>query len=216
MIKAVIFDLGGVFVNADISVPIQNLTQYLSGKIHGKTIYKDLYYTGLIDKNDPISLYHRRYHLGILSTEEYFKKIKKHIGFADNLTLDIFRKIYPNRFTLIDGMYQLLKNLESYRRYMLSDINEMDITWLIEQFPELFREFDQLFFSHEYSVDKHTVVAWKNVMKVSKLQPNEHVFIDDKAPFVESAIKIGMKGIVFENATQLEKDLQEIGVRFSQ
>ena len=45
------------------------------------------------------------------------------------------------------------------------------------------------------------------MIKDSKINPKETIFIDDYKNNIENAEKLGIKGILFKNAEQLEKEL---------
>lgn len=126
------------------------------------------------------------------------------------MTLDVFQNLWPARFKRKEKSIAILQRLAPFKKYLLSDTNEMDINAQQKENPDIFAHFDELFFSHQTHVDKYNHQAWRNVLAKSVLPPEQHVFIDDKADHVQRAKELGIKGIVFESPEQLEEELRQL------
>ncbi|MEK7171172.1 MAG: HAD family phosphatase [Patescibacteria group bacterium] len=74
----------------------------------------------------------------------------------------------------------------------------------------IFGDFDHIFFSHEIGCRKPNVETFRLVVDRLGVSPDEVVFIDDRSDNVESAAALGMRGIVFRDAGQLTKEIQNV------
>lgn len=213
--KAVIFDLGNVLVKVDNKTAVRSFTDAVLSDNTDAVLEEILYQSsgGWKDKNSqsPLSVLHRSFHLGYLTAGEFFRSLQKHLAFNRDLSQEEFIRRWPRRHTLIDGSYRILKGLKGCKKYLLSDTNELDSLYIIERYPEIFTELDETFFSHQKNVLKYDSAAWKNIMAVSKLPPENHVFIDDIRENVVLAQNLGIKGIVFTGTEALASELAGLG-----
>ena len=76
---------------------------------------------------------------------------------------------------------------------------ERDLPWL--------SHFDVLVWSYQLRITKPDPAIYRHVLEKLGTQPAETLFIDDRRPNVDAAIRMGMKGIVFSNVDQLRADL---------
>jgi putative hydrolase of the HAD superfamily len=76
---------------------------------------------------------------------------------------------------------------------------ERDLPWL--------SRFDVLVWSYQLRITKPDPAIYRHVLEKLGTQPAETLFIDDRRPNVDAAIRMGMKGIVFSNVDQLRADL---------
>ncbi len=208
MQKAVIFDLGDVLVIEHGSRPIPAFHTHLKRKYSNKELERLLYGSTL--ETNTTTLF-EEYHLGTISSRGFYQRLQKHISFAKTLTFEKFRELWPNRFTRNEEVIQILRQLTIHKRYLLSDTNEMDSSWIMSAFPDIFMEFDKVFFSFRTKADKYGPQAWHNVMKESGLPPEAHVFIDNNKGHVERARSLGLYGIVYTTPKKLWGELKKLG-----
>ncbi len=78
---------------------------------------------------------------------------------------------------------------------------------------KLSQEFDAVFYSGKYGIRKPEARIFEIVMKHVGVNASKIIFIDDRKENVDAAKKLGMRGIVFENARQCEKELQTMGIQ---
>lgn len=77
------------------------------------------------------------------------------------------------------------------------------------------RQYFSVFFTSCYlGVSKPHLEIYQLALDLSQRQPDECVFIDDRALNVESARHVGLNTIQFQNAKQVEDDLRTLGVEF--
>jgi len=62
-------------------------------------------------------------------------------------------------------------------------------------------------------VRKPDSAIYRQALDISQRVPEECIFIDDRQLNIESARRLGMRTIHFQNAEQLAKDLMHEGIR---
>ena len=76
-----------------------------------------------------------------------------------------------------------------------------------------YRGFDTVILSHEVGIRKPDERIFKIALERIGLEAGGCVFIDDHTQNVRAAERIGIKGILYKNPRQLERDLAALGVR---
>jgi putative hydrolase of the HAD superfamily len=75
------------------------------------------------------------------------------------------------------------------------------------------REYFDTFLSSCYlGVRKPDKAIYTQALSITQRQPDECVFVDDRALNLECAQELGMHTIQFKNAAQLEKEMKQLGV----
>ena len=95
-----------------------------------------------------------------------------------------------------------------YKQYGLSNW-DTQIYITFEQY-DIFELLDGRVISCEEHAVKPGPEIYRRLFAKFDLLPEECIFVDDKAPNIEGAENVGMRGILFKNAAQLEKDLASI------
>ena len=127
------------------------------------------------------------------------------------LQLQKFFDEYPQFVTgEIPGMRDLLQRLrgEGFRLYGLtnwcSKVHEVMARW------DILTMLDGRIISSEEKLIKPDVAIFQRLCDKYGLRAEECVFTDDRPVNVNGAVKAGMKGIVFLDAAQYERDLRTI------
>ena len=76
-----------------------------------------------------------------------------------------------------------------------------------------FKNFSPVILSCEVGLKKPDKRIYKLMLEKLRLNANECIYIDDRVKFLETAKKLGMKTILFQNANQLRKELINNGIR---
>jgi len=113
----------------------------------------------------------------------------------------------------ISGTVDILTKLNSHRvpLYALSN-------WSVETFPSALRRFEFLkwfrgvMLSGEVKLLKPDPRIFKLFLETFAIDPALTVYIDDRAPNVEAAIALGMRGILFTDAPALRTELIGLGL----
>lgn len=82
---------------------------------------------------------------------------------------------------------------------------------MIENTLQLSQYMPWTFVSCHMGLRKPDLEIYLEAARRLKLDPSDCVFVDDRAKNVEAAMAVGMKGIVFRNAKQLEEELAAQG-----
>lgn len=196
MIKAVIWDWGGVCVN--------RITGIVSAKLQekydvDKAVIKKAYYENL-----------DFYETGKMTGKEFWEKFGEIIGI--NLTADDVMRIIKAAETPREEVIDFIKKMKpKYKLALLSDNNELMIKYIREKF-EIENWFDVQVISFEEGVMKPHREIYEICLERLGLEAKECVFIDDNAENVAGAEAVGMKAIQYLEFEQVKKDLVELGV----
>ena len=76
----------------------------------------------------------------------------------------------------------------------------------------IYDEFDELIFSYQINMRKPDSQIYLVALQRIESEPSETFYVDDIQENVDAAIKLGMHGILFTSADQLEKELKSLGV----
>ncbi len=200
MIKTIIFDLGGVYFtdgntramkifSSRYQIPHEKVKAVLSGDLGSQ------------------------YRIGAITPTEFWEKAKELWNISapiPELSLTWLREYVP-----IPGTVTLVKKLRSagYETLFLSD-NAPDRIEYLQQNYGFLNHFKEGVFSHMVHVRKPDIKIYRAVLDKTSSSPEECAYIDDKPELLKPAIALGMKGIVFENPAQLEKELHKLDVKF--
>lgn len=200
MIKNIIFDAGNVIldqktVSADFYFAKVLNTSYVETKNFYKN-YKKQAVAGLISFYKLTNLFKKNFKSS-KSTEEIIKEYQKLY----------IKDVYGVNKELIDLIGQLRNKYDLY--IMTNTLEPHYEYWktfgLENYFKRMFRSDTDHFMKPERQ-------SYEYVLKKINANPEECVFIDDLEENVNSAIKVGMKGIVYTNKKRLEIDLHKIRI----
>jgi len=195
MIKAIIFDIGGVVIKTNH----RKVHEYVKNKSGADYKY---------------SL--REYH-NAETGKLKFETILKKIAVANKLNGNDYVKIYKfarRKFTNLDK--KIVKMLgvfrKNYKLYVLSNTNT--VHKVVNKKLGVYDFFNRVFLSTDMGLRKPDLKIYRLVLKKTGLKPQETVFIDDKKENIFAANKIGINGILFENYSGLKKDLKKLGIKW--
>jgi len=177
-----IFDFGDVFINLDKSATRRELvrlgmTDFTDEMLHVNKLYEK----GLIGTDDFLSFYHKQFPSASIS------ELK-----------DAWNSI------ILDFPEYRLDFLESFSKkhncYLLSNINDLHLTFIKESLDESFYNrfincFVEIYFSHEIHLRKPDNEIFIYVLNDAKLQANECLFIDDTKENIDTAQQLGMHAL---------------------
>jgi putative hydrolase of the HAD superfamily len=197
--KTMIFDLGGVFFEADWD----GINKYILEKTGVPILPSDgTRYDFYVD-----------FALGKISSNEYFVKLLK----AVNSEIDVgvlenaYKEAYIKNTKIDERMLALAKKLhKKYKLICVTNTNEFHKK--INKIRGLFTEFDEVFSSFELGKIKNESDMFVEILDKLNLNPADCIFIDDKVGNVASAKSIGIDAIHFTNYESLVSELQNRGV----
>src|SRR3972149_9312563 len=197
MIKAVIFDLGGVIIDWK---PLLNRTLAILKPSDKKQFWLDLNRELIPWSKGAMTA---RQVMQILA-----KKYKKEMSVNDLL------KAWINDYEkLVSVDLEMMGLVASLKRYKLGVITNTTN----EHVPILRRlgileEFDVTILSNEVKMTKDEKEIFLLAAKKLRVKPHECLFIDDVEKFVEVAKSAGMKAILYKDLAQLKERLQSFSV----
>lgn len=197
MIKAIIFDMGGVLVDLDIedckkvfkeTLGYDDIDQIIDA-CHQKGIYGDL-------------------EEGTLSAEEFRSIVLA--GSRPGSTPEMVDEAMSHILVGIQPYkVQMLKKLaQEYDLYMLSNNNAICLPYSRAMFAEagipLEDIFKKCFFSFEMKALKPSAAFYKAVVEQIGLPAEEMFFIDDSQRNVDGAVAAGLPAVYYEPGTDME------------
>ncbi|TFF98741.1 MAG: HAD family phosphatase [Promethearchaeota archaeon] len=203
--KVIVFDLGGVFVELDIT-----------------KFFKEVFSPFQLNKpRTPFMLKFFKqsdnYHMGEINNDEFYHLAcdilnldKKHI------TKDRFFKAFNSILTRIDKdmvkLLEELKNMNKFKLFCLSNINESHWEYLKNKNCGFLDHFDSILLSHEIGMLKPDKKVFEYVIQLAKCKPNKVLFIDDGLKNVQSAEELGIVGLEFNSVDHLRGELKKLGI----
>jgi HAD superfamily hydrolase (TIGR01509 family) len=200
MFKTIIFDLGGVYFKNGTNNAIKSISyKYKIPKEKVADILKgDL---GI------------KYRCGKVSANQFWEKAKKYwkINASNKRLANLWFREYP----LIKGTSKIIDRLKKagYELVILSDNVKERVEYLDKKYHFL-NKFKCGSFSHLARTLKPNIKIYKIALKKSSSPAKECIYIDDNAPLLVPANRLGMKTIAFKNPSQLEGELKEAGLKF--
>ena len=195
MIKNIIFDFGDIFINLD-----------------KKRFAKELLDLGISQEAEVNLPILNEYEMGLISTEEFvaffeakFNVSKEKLVKAWNSILLDFPK---NRLKFI----QELAESKKYRLFLLSNTNDLHISWIQNNVGSEFYNsfkicFEQFYLTHEIHLRKPNVNIYEFVLNENNLIAEETLFIDDTK---ENTVSANTLGIHTWNLIPGEEEVMEL------
>jgi 2-haloacid dehalogenase len=113
----------------------------------------------------------------------------------------------------IDGSVVILHELKlkGYKLYALTNWNAELFNLTIDDYPFL-QLFDGKVVSGAVKKTKPGEDIYIHLLDRYQINPAQALFIDDKKENIQTAEKLGIKGIQFKDPEQLKNDLQALGI----
>lgn len=192
MIKAVIFDWGGVLIENPAMIMIKHFSASL----------------GVTEEalNDAYQNFMREFQTGVLSEEKLWEKLchklKVSKPYNPSFWGEIFARVYNPRKEMF-SMASALKE-KGYKVGLLSNTEIRAMKFFQAQHYDMF---DVTVFSCAEGTWKPEQKIYQIALKRLGVEPEEVVFIDDRKDFLEGAQKLGIPSILFTSSSQVKKEL---------
>ena len=200
MIKAIIFDWGGVLIIGKYTASILDVIDKRS------TIDIDEVYTafdsfvGLMDLNE-------------IDFEEFVEKANRLLN--SNFTVEEMTHIFHEAININGKVVDTIKKLKGkYRILMVSNNNKTAKEIFKNHQNDIFSLFEKAYFSCDFGSRKPEKEFFMFALKDSQLAPDECVFIDDKEKNIEAARALGFNVIHFKDNEHLIEDLKKLNIVF--
>ncbi|MBU0898821.1 MAG: HAD family phosphatase [Nanoarchaeota archaeon] len=198
MIKAIIFDLGGVILQNKVEDVIKKISERLN------IDYDSLFYLYKKHKQNMSS--------GKMSAKQFADLIKTKFK-LDTDVIQEWKKAYLETMPINEKMINIVKELKkNYKVAMVSNIPELHAQ--INKERGTFSYFNPTILSCEVHLTKPQKEIFKLTLRELKLNPKECVFIDDREENLSVPNEMGFYTVLFRNSEQLIKDLGKIGIKF--
>lgn len=197
MVKAILFDLGGVlFTNGT-----KKFNQVISARYH----LSDEFVKDVMDGEIGT-----KYREAKITRDEFWKYFLQTLNIHEDS--DILEKEWIGYYELISGTRNIIFDLsKKYKVYYLSDNVKERVDKLDERFGFL-KWFTDGVFSHEAGVRKPDPKIYTYTLNKLNILPEETLFIDDKESSLVPARRMDIKTILFTTPDQLRTELIKLGV----
>lgn len=199
MIKAVLFDYGGIFV------PELNLSRIR------KELSWDTLALRVFPRIKKVNKYVDRFEKGKFDFSKFVKKLSRvaKLDLSGILT-EILITDYEKKSKLNPDMVDLTQRLKNkgYTIGLLS--NTVQVHADINRSKGNYSLFDLIILSCDVKCRKPDREIYEIAVKRLNLEPKEILFIDNKIDYLVPAERLGMKVELFENSYQITERLEEI------
>ncbi len=198
-IEVILYDLGNVilpFNHYQIAEKLSRLSQRREAR-DPQEIFSYLFdlHEGIVNRFD----------VGQVSSEEFFRSIKDHLGLS--ISFDEFLPIWTDIFSENVEVSQIILSQKGrWRLGLLSNTDPLHFQYILSKFPVM-RAFDKWILSYEVGFKKPAIEIFQTAIAWASVEPERILFIDDLKRHVEAAVSLGMRGIHFLSAEQLKKEL---------
>lgn len=198
MIKAVLFDFGGVFKQDSM------MSKDCTG-IFGMTAEQIMVH---IEKTKPIF---RKCNKGIIDEKIFWKEFSEALGRPDvENCAEKYREIYRSKLTFFSEMFDLVKELKEagIKTAVFSNILVFQADIIREN--KGYECFDVEILSYLEGMEKPEPEFYALALKKVGFNPEECIFIDDKEKNLEPAKNLGIYTVLAKNPEQVIKDVLDI------
>lgn len=199
-VDAIIFDLGGVILNLDFELTINEF----------KKLIPHFDRRTFLGQKEQLPFFNA-YEVGELSTDDFTVSFNNH--YKTNFSLEIFKKCWNAMILNIpQERIILLNQLRSIRKkiFLLSNINHLHELAVDEKFIELGETqpflslFDKGYYSHHIGLRKPSQDVFNLVIREQKLNVKRTLFIDDTLHHVEGARSVGLQSLHLSQGLTIE------------
>lgn len=198
MIKAIIFDMGGVVLNAKI----ENAYEILANKLN---VTKEKFD---IAKNKYIKDAQR----GKITTEELLNKISLELNIDKNKLKKYWEEAYSEVMIINKDVIKVVDLLKKKGYITALITNTIGIHSSLNKKRGVYDRFAPTLLSNEIGIIKPEEGIYKKMLESLRLKPAECVFIDDREEHLVPAVNLGINSILYKNNKQLIEDLRKLGV----
>jgi len=197
MIKVIIFDVGGVYLDGSFVNFVNKVNKVLNINKNFHTNQEVIVDIRLAKGEIPIKEFFKKYFKKKINRKQMRKIIK----------------IWTNTWKLSTEMKKLVKKLKkNYRLAILSNSDSLNSQNYEKK--GWYKYFDVLILSHKLGVRKPQKKIYDIAIKKLNVKPKECLFIDNQEECLKPARKIGMKTVLFKSKLQLKKELRKLRIKF--
>ncbi|MBI2547274.1 MAG: HAD family phosphatase [Candidatus Aenigmarchaeota archaeon] len=195
MIKAIVFDFGGVVRKPGIMKHIYTAV----GKKYG------------IDRQIVRMQFHKLEQpviTGKISMKQFWLRLGELLGVEWKGLERVWIRTYAKGVGMNKRVLQILGRIKKkgYNLSLLS--NEIPSHAEFNERHGYYKSFQNVFLSHSVGLKKPDRRIFIHVLHKLKIKPADCLFIDDHVENIATAEKLGIRSILFENTSKFEKDIK--------
>jgi len=209
MIKAIVFDIGGVLQIGKYS--LLTFRRHRSTSVHKFMARK--FHISLDQWFDSIDTAYAESIEGKISKNKALSIMAQDLGTSPDNLERLFILAYRKYFKRNNPLYNLAFNLrkQGYKIAILSDQWHVSKEALIN--PSDASRFNVSVISCGTGIRKPNKKIYELLLRKIKVKPNEAVFIDNQKWNTEAAEKLGIRTILFKSNSQTFKELKHLGIK---
>ena len=148
---------------------------------------------------------------GRINEDEYISRTMKRNGWKAELPA--VRGIIQENFRELEETRELLTRLkkQGFKLGLLSIHTKEWIEYNSAKF-DYHKFFDAVLYSFEAELSRPNKKAYETILEKLDSRPEECLFVDDNQANLNPARELGMKTLLFENASQAESEFRKIGL----
>jgi glucose-1-phosphatase len=197
-LRAVICDLGGVVIRID------------PNRIRDRWAARSSLARAEVHSAFPDDAY-VAFERDALTEQEYLAHVRQQLELdaSDQELAEDFNQLYLGVDT---GTLRTLEGLRNrgWRVIALTNTNRIHEPVWSRRFAAELEVFERIHCSHDLRARKPEPEAFRAVLEHHRLRPDQTLFVDDLADNVEAARRLGMHGIMFEDAGQLATEIHTL------
>ena len=198
MIKAIIFDIGGVVLSKRIEEVYLKLINDLGIDYDSFEDFRKNYdFSGILKGEDSI--------------EKFLKDIKNFFSLEVNI-IERWKKVYVDSMLINNEVINIINRLK--KNYIISSLsNTSKLHAEINRKRGVFSYFEPALNSCDLGLKKPEKEIYNLMLDRLNLKPEQCIFIDDRELHIDSAKKLGFKTILFKDSQQLLSDLNKNNIK---
>jgi putative hydrolase of the HAD superfamily len=196
MIKAIIFDYGGILTSAE------RLRYFAEDTAEKYKFSEKLFVDSFFED-------WRKAITGQISSEDFWNRLSALLNIEPKTLHDEFQAYFPFNEEVLAFIKTLKKK---HKLALLSNSLEDTLEERIEKY-NLHDVFDVIVASYNTGIAKPEHEIYKKVLQKLKVKADECIYIDDSKRNLPPAEELGMKIILYRDLRQLKQELQALKVK---
>ncbi len=199
MIRAIIFDLGGII--------IPDTTPYIRKQVATILDIKELELDSMMRELHP------QYTEGRITLQRAYQKILDRLHKSSPKSQDLLKAhlaaFSERMLSPYPDVIEYIDELKKGHKVACLTNTEIEAMELFKR-TGIFRHFDAVFISTELKMRKPHTQVYRHVLKKLRVKPEHAIFVDDRIENVIGARNAGLHAVHYSSLEQLKKDIAKI------